>query len=322
MTETVDTTVIICTRNRSRVFSETCRSLLDIEDDGLSWELVLVDNDSQDDTREVALAFRQRFDRPVQIVVEETVGLSSARNTGIRSARGRFLVFLDDDAFPAQGWLPSLVEQLRIDNVYAVGGPVEPRFASDLPGWFSDRFLPYLTVWDLGPEIVELRYNEYPRGANMAFRREAFDRFGLFSHHLGRKATSLLSCEETELCLRIERGGGSIRYVPGARVEHRVDGARVSRDWLVSRFGSQGHSEAIVEWQHAGLRGLGTGLRRSLRRAVQSSRSKAPEERLVRDCEWSTLRGYLKGLLTAPATVPRYKPSPESGPAAKWSPFE
>ena len=285
------------------------------------FETLVVDNASTDGTGETLENLSGETDRTLRVVREETLGLSTARNTGFENASGRVVIFLDDDATPWRDWLPRLLHPFQDDAVYAAGGPVRPAFATPLPDWFSDRFLPYLTVWDLGPEVVELRYNEYPRGANMAFRREVFDRFGFFSPHLGRKARSLLSCEEIELCLRIERGGGSILYVPEAGVDHRVEGDRVSPEWLRSRFRSQGTSEAIVEWQHAGFRGLAIGLKRSLRRAAASSRAQDPEQRLVSACERATARGYLLGMISAPVKIPRYRPAPEAGPAAAWEPF-
>ena len=266
-----DASVVICTRDRVELLQETLAALLALDAGDLDWEIVVVDNASSDGTQDVVQILSGQTHRTLKLVREETLGLSTARNTGIASARGQIITFLDDDAIPWPDWLPAMMSAFLDDRVYAAGGPVEPRFTSNLPEWFSDRFLPYLTVWDLGPEPIELHYNEYPRGANMAFRREAFERFGLFSTHLGRKAKSLLSCEETELCLRIERGGESILYVPEAGVDHIVEGNRATADWLRLRFGAQGASEAIVEWQHAGLRGLLIGFRRSLLRAMSTS---------------------------------------------------
>ena len=312
--------IVICTRNRPRVFHETCDALLSIDETGFEWEVVIVDNASTDDTDQIASAFAQQASQPVSIVREETLGLSRARNTGIETARGHIILFLDDDAIPWTGWLPRLVDALSDTETYAAGGPVEPAFASELPEWFSDRFLPYLTVWDLGPEVIELHYNEYPRGANLGFRREAFERFGLFSTELGRKADSLLSCEEIELCLRIERGGKSVKYIPGAGVDHRVDGSRVTPVWLEARFRAQGASEAIVDWQHAGFPGLVAGARASIRRARYSLRSTDTDGGLVRSCELAALRGYLSSMLTCPLRSSRYRPSPEAGPTSPWRP--
>lgn len=316
-----DASIVICTRDRAAIFNETCASLFRIEAQGIAWEVVVVDNASSDDTAEVALDLQMRLSQPVVIVNEPTVGLSAARNAGIESASGRFIAFLDDDAFPQANWLTASTRALEDSGAYAVGGPVEPRYCSDLPAWFSDRFLPYLTVWDLGDKPVELIYNEYPRGANMAFRREAFERFGLFSTDLGRKARSLLSCEEIELCLRIERADESILYCPDARVAHRVDGERITPEWLIRRFHAQGASEAVVEWKHGGLIGLGLGSKRNLLRAVRSHRIAGSDGRLVRRCELAAARGYLTKAIMVPATIPRYQPSAEAGPARDWKPF-
>lgn len=316
-----DISIVICTRDRSAIFAETCDSLFALDAPGVQWEVVVVDNASSDDTRQVALSLQERLPQQVTIADESTVGLSAARNTGIRTARGESIAFLDDDAIPEPHWLVALVEALVIAGAFAVGGPVEPRFCTPLPEWFSDRFLPYLTVWDLGDEPIDLVYNEYPRGANMAFRREAFERFGLFSTDLGRKARSLLSCEETEFCLRIERADEPITYCPGAKVAHRVDGERITPGWLIQRFRSQGASEAIVEWKHAGIAGLRLGSKRSVRRALSSLRAAPTDDGLVRRCEIASARGYLAGALTSPLTIPRYHPPADGGPAKPWLPF-
>lgn len=312
--------IVICTRNRASVFHETCDALLSIDETSFEWEVVIVDNASTDETYQVASAFAQQASQPVSIVREETLGLSRARNTGIETARGHIILFLDDDAIPWTGWLSRLVDALSETETWAAGGPVEPAFASELPEWFSDRFLPYLTVWDLGPEVLELHYNEYPRGANIGFRREAFERFGQFSTELGRKADSLLSCEEIELCLRIERGGKSVKYIPGAGVDHRVEGSRVTPAWLEARFRAQGASEAIVDWQHAGLPGLFAGARASVRRARHSLRSEKTDDGLVRRCELAAAGGYLARMLVCPARVPRYRPSAAAGAPKFWRP--
>ncbi len=155
----------------------------------------------------------------------------------------------------------------------------------------------------------------------MAFRRETFQRFGLFSTELGRKPRSLLSCEETELCLRIERGGGQIVYVPEARVQHVVEGARIDRNWLLARFRAQGASEAIVEWQHAGWRGLRIGFTRSLRLILQTRKAQETDNRLLQECRRATALGYLAQSLKSPPRIAKYRPLPEAGPARRWEPF-
>lgn len=313
--------MVICTRNRSAALREACLGVLACSPPAGGWELVVVDNASTDDTLTVARTVEQERPEFVRVVQESEVGLSAARNAGVRCARGELLLFLDDDALPAPGWLRDLAAGLGEPRVLCAGGPVEPVFQGELPVWFSGRYLPYLTVWDLGSEPMRLAYNEYPRGANMGFRREAFDRFGLFSTHLGRSGASLLSCEETELCLRLERGGGEILYIPGARVRHLTDVARLTPGWLERRFAAQGRSEAILNWQHAGFGGLLAGVRANRRRIAAARRDRAWGAKLFIRCHRRAARAYLAGLVTAPFKVPRYRP-PSGETAAPWRPAE
>jgi glycosyltransferase involved in cell wall biosynthesis len=310
--------VIVCTRNRSRLLAEACGAILAVDSPGEPWELLIIDNGSTDDTLDIAHQVAAE-DARVRVEVEERLGLSNARNAGIRHARGELLLFVDDDAFPAPGWLVGLAKALRLEDVLAAGGPVEPRFAGELPEWFGPTYRPYVTVWDLGPELVDLHYNEYPRGANMGFRRETFERFGGFSHHLGRTGSSLLSCEETELCLRIERGGGRVVYTPEAPVEHHVDASRITEGWMIDRFGAQGRSEAIVDWQHGGFAGLRWGLSRA-RRHLEAVRQNPAGPLHVR-CQETAYRAYRWSALFCPLRIPRYRPGPEAGEVKPWRPL-
>jgi glycosyltransferase involved in cell wall biosynthesis len=310
--------VVVCTRNRSSRLADALVAILELGTVDGGWEMVIVDNGSTDDTREVAESVARQAPDLVRVVDEPTVGLSSARNAGITAGRGEIIAYIDDDAFPAAAWLSELAAAFDDERVVCAGGPVDPVFEGELPEWFRGRYLPYLTVWDRGDELHELFYNEYPRGANMAFRRQAFHRFGDFSTHLGRKAGSLLSCEETELCLRFERGGFRTVYVPGARVRHHTPAARVTRRWMERRFAAQGRSEAVIDWMHGGARGLVRGLRGHLARARASSGQRELAGALFVRCERRALRGYWRGMMTAALKVPRYRPPDPSVELTPW----
>ena len=312
--------VVVCTRNRSDSLMEACSALLALDYPAGEWELLIVDNASTDGSLELARDLERRRPDVVRVVQEPRVGLSAARNTGVRGSRGDVIAFADDDAFPSPLWLRALVDGLRQSDALVAGGPVEPIFDGQLPPWFTDRYLPYLAVWDRGPEAHLLSYNEYPRGNNMAFRREVFERFGWFSHHLGRTGRSLLSCEEIELCLRVERGGGRILYVPEARIRHRTVAARLTPRWLARRFFAQGQSEAILDWQHAGWRGLARSWPRAWRNAREAARQRRlpPDGEVFARCQRAALAGYTRGALVAPLRVPRYRPA--NGAVADWLP--
>lgn len=322
MSSSPEVSVIVCTRNRSRLLADACATMLEMEAPNLDWELLIVDNDSTDDTLQLAKGVEKANPERVRVMVEKEVGLSATRNAGIRAARGRILAFLDDDAFPAKDWVSGIAEALARPQVLCAGGPVEPLFQGELPDWLDDRFLPYLTVWDKGPEILPLTYNEYPRGANIAYRAEAFERFGPFSPHLGRKGRSLTSCEEIEHCLRIERGGGQIVYTPAARVRHWVDASRITPEWMVNRFAAQGRSEAIIHYQHAGHPGLRKGLRVYFANTRGTDGGTSEADHLYQQCTRATLRAFFLACIDVPFRIPRYQPLPEAGPPKPWLPFQ
>lgn len=306
--------MVVCTRNRSAALADFGAAWLGHRA-ALDWELLVVDNGSTDDTREVAASLVAARPARSRLAVEPTLGLSSARNLGIRLARGEWIAFLDDDAAPAPGWLDAYERALSRPGVLAAGGPIDPDFEAPAPDWLEREFLPYLSAWDRGPEPHRLAYAEYPRGANMAFRREAFERFGEFDLRLGRRGRSLRSCEEIELCLRIERGGGEIRYEPGARVRHRVETSRLSPRWLLDRFAAQGFSEAIVEWKHFGVEGLRRGLSRQ-REGARAHEARLGRTALFAACHRRAARAYLRGAAYAMVVVERWRPAADRGAAA------
>ncbi len=298
-------TVVVCTRNRSRALEGACRAVLGLPAP-FAWELLLVDNASTDDTLEVARALATGDPR-VRVAVEPVLGLSAARNLGVRLARSALVVFLDDDAEPQPGWFEAWEAAFADPEVAAAGGPVDPEWAGALPDWVGPEFLPYLSVWDRGPEAHDLVYNELPRGANVAFRRAALERYGDFDPRLGRCGRSLRSCEEIELCLRLERGGERIRYAPGARVRHRVETDRLTPTWMLKRFAAQGFSEAIVDWKHGGLGALVAGDRR-LAAATAHHAGTSGEGSLFVACHAAAHRAYRRGGLYAAVAVARWAP--------------
>jgi glycosyltransferase involved in cell wall biosynthesis len=311
--------VVVCTHNRSASLRQASEAVLAVDYPPDRFELLIVDNASTDDTPEVASHLvRERPDR-IRLVRAPILGLSSARNAGVQHARGEVIVFGDDDAFPYPDWLRAIADALHQKNVLVAGGPVEPIFTGALPAWFSDRFLPYLSAWDKGPRAERLTYNDYPRGNNIAFQRKVFERFGSFSPHLGRKGKSLLSCEETEVCLRVERDGGTILYVPEARVRHITPTDRLTPEWLARRFAAQGRSEAIVEWKHGGWPALRRGLARWKRLATDAaSESGESSAEIYKHCTQQAFRAYSRARWTAPLTVPRYR-APRG--TSKWLPW-
>ncbi len=306
--------VIVCTRDRADDLEVTLSALIEQRAE-FSWEILVVDNGSSDDTLRRAALAGEESAVPIRTVVEPIVGLSAARNAGARLANGKWIIYLDDDAIPACGWLTAFAVLFDRDDFVAAGGPVDPWLSGTLPFWLRHEYLPYLSVWDLGPSPVELSYNEYPRGANMAVQGETLRRIGGFSRQLGRSGRSLRSCEEIELFLRIERDRGRIAYLPAARVFHRIRAERLTVAWFRRRYAAQGFSEAVIDWRHGGFDGLRAGLVRA-RSWLDANGARGG---LVRDLDRSfhraAARAYRRGAIYSLFAVARLAPHSLGRPA-------
>jgi GT2 family glycosyltransferase len=174
-------------------------------------------------------------------------GASGARNAGIAAARGALVSFLDDDAVADPSWLAAVRAVCERPGVLGAMGRIEPLWLGPRPAWFPDEFL-----WVLGctyrglPEMVGAVRNLY---GSMAFRREVFERIGVFNATVGRTDLQFpWSCEETELCMRARKliGMGEFMFVPRALVWHRIPTRRLSFRYFCLRCYAEGMSKAYV----------------------------------------------------------------------------
>jgi glucosyl-dolichyl phosphate glucuronosyltransferase len=250
--ETTDISIVICTYNRATMLSETLTSWLDVDQSGISTELLIIDNASSDTTSSVVDDFKQRYKSRMTYVFEDRQGLSHARNRGIEIAAGKLIAFVDDDIYFAPDWLQHMqaafTENPRADSI---GGKSIPTFEVPRPSWLTNAMMRFYGSTESGDTSRRMEYPEHPFGVNMAFRREVFLKVGGFRTDLGRIGTSLLSSEEKELFYRMNQAGLSVFYAADAILLHRVPAARVERSWVLDRAYWQGISNVIFD-RHIG----------------------------------------------------------------------
>lgn len=239
--------VVLCTYNRSDLLRRALLSFRGLAGCG-GCELIVVDNNSTDDTPDVVSACVDEIGDHVTVryIHEPVQGLSVARNRGIAAARGDIIAFLDDDAVPGQRWLVGMRELFAArPEVLAAGGPIEPEFEIQRPDWLVTPLEPYYTILDLGDKLMEFPRGREPFGAGMAFRAAMLRQHG-FNKTLGRKGDQLLSNEESQLFHQIRAAGGQLFYVPDMGVRHFVPKERLTKDWITRRCYYSGLSKALI----------------------------------------------------------------------------
>jgi glycosyltransferase involved in cell wall biosynthesis len=237
--------VLVCTYNRCKTLRVAIESIaVQSLPESLKWEIVVVDNNSCDQTRQVVESLQHLHPDRIRYVFEPQQGISHARNTGIREARGEILVYIDDDETANTDWLQNLTANLRSGEWAGAGGRIIPQLSFSLPGWLSMKSwfaIGPLVAFDRGMEARQL--NESPFSANMAFRKEVFERFGGFRTDLGRIGKSMISNEDTEFGRRIVAAGLRLRYEPSAVTYHPVEANRLKKQYFLEWWFNKGRSD-------------------------------------------------------------------------------
>ena len=244
-------TVVLCTYNRHESLAKALESIAASQlPESIEWEVLVVDNNSSDRTQEVADAFCHRYPGRFRYLFEPWQGKSYALNAGIRESRGAILAFADDDAIVEPTWLWNLTSVLHSGEWAGAGGRIIPVWPSQLPPWLSTE-TPHamgpFVAFDMGSEAGPLMCPPY--GANMAFRREEFEKYGSFRTDLGPRPGSEVRHEDTEFVKRLLAGGERLRYEPSAVVYHPATEDRLKKGYVLRWWFWHGHSE-VAESGH------------------------------------------------------------------------
>jgi glycosyltransferase involved in cell wall biosynthesis len=230
--------VVLCTYNRCGALRKALESVAASRlPASVDWEVVVVDNNSNDRTREVVEEFAERHPHRFRYLFESTPGKSHALNTGVNAAHGEILAFMDDDVSVDPAWLETLTAPLRGASDWSgAGGPVILNWSCPPPSWFDTKRTQYmgpLAGFDLGDQALAM--HEPPFGTNMAFRKNMFTKYGLFRTDLGPSPRTDIPRpnEDTEFGRRLLAGGERLRYVPAAIVHHPVPEERLRKEYFL-----------------------------------------------------------------------------------------
>ena len=226
--------VVLCTRNRANHLRRALESIGNLSRPcDLAWEVVVIDNDSTDDTRAVSELFLRESGINVTYVFEGRRGTSHARNAGIRAAQGDVLAFVDDDIIVDPEWLVNIVSECIGDGTCSVlFGQTKLMWADQARIAIKEEPFEEIYVYPCNPAAP---------GAsnNMVVRRSILERVVGFDTSLG-PGTLLRGAEDTDFTYRVLRSGGKIKYCPRILVRHNHD--RLTRKAVQSLLLSYGRA--------------------------------------------------------------------------------
>ena len=265
---------IICTHNRAIYLEKAVESLIDQSLPRDEYEIIVVDNVSSDNTKQVIEANNlQATGYKIKYIYEPTLGLSQSRNTGCEAAQGKYVAYLDDDAIADSRWLESILTIFgTIDPLPGcVGGKIKPIWEQERPKWLGDDLLGQLAVQDWGDTPFFIGKDEWLAGASIAYPKKILENIGGFPLQLGRKGKKLLSMEENYVREALEEKGYKYYYDPKIIVKHYIPQSRLNKKWFLKRAFWNGVSDALMqeERKKTGVlkkieKGLGTLVRISL----------------------------------------------------------
>ena len=252
-----DISVVVCTYNRAALLRDALRSLFAQKAEDLSYEIIVIDNNSSDDTPATVESLKPESPVPLRYFRESRQGNAYARNAGVEQAEASIIAFLDDDCTADENWLTTIKRAFDRDpELDFVGGRVLPVWKRDPPSWLNTSHWAPLALLDYGTETLNID-GQTPRGlltANIAVRKEVFEELGGFLPSLQRVKGGIGSMEDHEFLMRICRSGKRGLYLPGSITWAGVDPERMTKAYHRRWHTGHGHFYAVLsdpEWERS-----------------------------------------------------------------------
>jgi len=245
----LDLSVVICTYNRSGLLVRALESLEFQEPPDLAYEVLVVDNNSSDETRIVAQRFVAKHPQGFRYIFEPKQGLSYARNAGIAEARAENIAFTDDDVRVNRDWVSRIKAGFAAEpGADFLGGKVLPDWDGAPPAWLTRAHWAPLALVDYGDEpfYVDASRPVSLIGANCAFRKRAFEQVGGFRADFQRVKNGVGSLEDHELLLRLWQAGRKGIYLPDVTVTAEVQPERLQKKYHREWHTGHGRFHAIL----------------------------------------------------------------------------
>ncbi|MCR9253055.1 MAG: glycosyltransferase [bacterium] len=249
MKETVkpQLSIVVCTYNRDQYIQKTLEHLRDQTIKKSKYEVIIVNNNSTDNTNEIIESFLKGEGENCsnfRYFIELNQGHSFSRNRGITESNSPLINFIDDDAFVKPDFAEEIIKFFdETPDAKAIGGKIIPHYEGEKPKWMSKYLLPLVAALDMGTKVTRFKGSKFPIGANMTFRSSVFEKYGIFNVDLGRKGSGLEGGDEKDVFMRMKKNNEPIYYLPTAQVDHVIPEKRIQKDYIKGLAVGVGTSE-------------------------------------------------------------------------------
>ncbi|WP_439506471.1 glycosyltransferase [Sediminibacterium sp.] len=244
----LEISIVICTYNRARYLPAALESLYDQQLSKEVYEVIVVNNNSSDNTAIVCKEFiANHQDAQFIYLNESNQGASFARNTGAAIAKAPLLCFMDDDAIAHPNYLLLIIDFFKhYPDAGGLGGRIIPKYIPSEPEWMSHFVSSLVGNFDYSKEITIFSPNKYPLESNMIIKREDFNLVNGFNTALpGVKGTLRIGGEGKEFFLKLKALGKIIYYHPDIIVDHIVETEKLTPEYMYRVASGIGRGEKV-----------------------------------------------------------------------------
>jgi glycosyltransferase involved in cell wall biosynthesis len=245
----LDVSIIVCTYNREIILPNFLKRLeFQILSSNLKVEVIIVDNNSTDNTHSVLTNYASESQLNISILKEMRQGANYARNAGINNAVSNRLVFIDDDVDFSENWLLDYVSYMTLHSeCRVVSGKIIPKFSTSKPNWLEDNMLCLYGLQDYGNSPKNIEFPEFPVEMNMAINKSVFEEYGGFSTEFSRDDKTLMSNDGKYFFYQLSQHNETVTYIPNALLYHLIPESRITPSWIIRRSYWQGVSDIAFQ---------------------------------------------------------------------------
>ena len=240
--------IVICTYNRADYIFDALESLRNQTISKEVFEVIIVNNNSSDNTEIICKNYIQKYaDYQFYYLNEPLQGSSFARNTGASIAKSPLLCFMDDDAVANTDYLEKIVLFFETHSTAGgLGGRIVPKYIPAEPKWMSHFVSSLVGNFNYNKQVVAFAANKYPLESNMVVKKVDFDTIKGFNTALpGVKGTLRIGGEGKDFFLRLKALGRTIFYDPSVIVQHVVETAKLTREYMYRVASGIGRGERV-----------------------------------------------------------------------------